>query len=102
MGLRHCSQDAPPIYREDTFPAARAFRLSTARGEVTELSTPRDRGEDWSPAYRRGFLASRQNFFSVDRIGCEDYRIIGENRDGCVAKSFFAGKFGVSLFRSNE
>ena len=38
VGLRHCSQDAPPIYREDTFPAARAFRLSTARGKETELS----------------------------------------------------------------
>jgi hypothetical protein len=40
--------------------------------------------------------------FSVDRTGCEDYRIVGENRDGCFAKCFFAGKFGVSLFRSNE
>jgi hypothetical protein len=102
MGLRPCSQDAPPIYREDTFPASRAFRLSPAREEVTELSAPRDRGEDRSPAYRRGFLRFAPKLFSVDRIRCEDYRIISENRDGCLAKSFFDGKFGVSLFRSNE
>jgi hypothetical protein len=69
--LRHCSQDAPPIYREDTFPAARAFRLSTARGEITELSTSRDRGEDWSPPYRRGFLASRQDFFPLTALGAK-------------------------------
>jgi hypothetical protein len=44
------------------------------------------------------FFAPRQNFFAVDCMRREDYRIVGKNRDGRFAKSFFAGKFGVSLF----
>jgi hypothetical protein len=31
--------------------------------------------------------------FSVDRMGCEDYRIIGENRDGCFANPFPPASF---------
>ena len=50
----------------------------------------------------RVLLRFPPKLFSVDRIGREDYRIIGESRDGFFVKSFFAGKFGVSLFRSNE
>jgi len=40
--------------------------------------------------------------FPVDRTGREDYRIVGEHRDGRFAKSFFGGWFGVSLFCSDK
>jgi hypothetical protein len=40
--------------------------------------------------------------FSVDRVGREDYRVLGKGRDGPFAKSFFDGRVSVSLFRSDE
>src|SRR5206468_10088386 len=102
VGLRYCSQDAPHICREDTFPAGKCFSPLHCEGRDNRAvhSARSRRRLVVSPS--QGFLASAPKLFSVDRIGREDYRIIGENRDGCFAKSFFAGKFGVSLFRSNE
>jgi hypothetical protein len=92
IGLRHSSQDAPHICREDTFPVAR-FSPLHCEAEITELSTPQ-------PSRRRSVATSSQGLsrfapilFSVDRVGCEDYRISGENKDGRFAKFFFAGKF---------
>ena len=40
--------------------------------------------------------------FSVDRVGREDYRVLGKGRDGPSAKSSFGGRVSVSLFRSDE
>jgi hypothetical protein len=101
MGLRHCSQDAPHICREDTFPAARFSPLRC--GGKRQLRCPRRKIEaQIGRQLIAGASSLRAKTFSVDRSGCEDYRIIGENKDGCFAKSFFAVKFGVSLFRSNE
>ncbi len=101
MGLHHCSQVPHTSAAKIRFPR-RAFRLSIARGEITELSTPRPSRRRLVATLSQGLPRFAPILFSVDRIRREDYRIIGENRDGCFAKSFFAGKFGVSIFCSNE
>ncbi len=43
---------------------------------ITELTTPRDRREDRSPGYDRILFCFPPEFFAVDRIGREDYRIV--------------------------
>src|SRR5438093_13759263 len=62
VGLRYCSQDAQSTAKI-RFPRASAFRLSTARGEMAELSTPRHPSEDWSPAHRRASSLRAKTFF---------------------------------------
>ena len=84
------------LFRITRFPV---FRWTC---RITELTTPRDRREDRSPDCDRILFCFPPEFFAVDRTGREDYRIVGKNRHGRFAKSFFAGKFGVSLFRSDE
>ena len=74
--------------------------LEVAR--VAERTTSRDRREDRSPAYDRILVRFPPKLFAVDRMRREDYRIVGKNRDGRFAKSFFAGKFCLSLFCSDE
>ena len=90
MGLRHRSQDAPPIYREDTFPAARFSPLHSEGRGNRSLHSAKSRRR-LVAGLLQGFLVSSQPF-SIDRIGCEDYRIIGKNKEGRFAKFFFAGK----------
>jgi hypothetical protein len=101
MGLRHSSQDATHICREDTFPAAR-FSPPHCEGRHNRAVHSATIEAKIGRQVIAGASSLHAKTFSVDRIGCEDYRIIGENRDACFAKSFFAGKFGVSIFRSNE
>ena len=88
----------------------RAVHSATSKRRLVATSSQERKPSCHSARSRRRLVASLSQglprfapkLFFVDPIGYEDYRIIGENRDGCVAKSFFAGKFGVSLFRSNE
>jgi hypothetical protein len=72
-----------------------------ARG-VAKIAAARDGRERRLPADDEILLRLLSKFFAVDRIRREDYGIIGESRDGRFAKSFFAGSFSISLFRSDE
>jgi len=98
--LHHCSQDAPHIFREDTFPAVR-FSPLHCEG-ITGLSTARPSRRRLVVTLSQGLPRLAPILFSVDRIRREDYRIIGENRDGCFANFSFAGKFGVSISYTSE
>jgi hypothetical protein len=98
------------IFSPDRYEVAEPIRIfCVARfpefrwpGRIAEITTARDGGDHRSPGYGKVVLSFPPKFFTVDCIGREDYGIVGENREGCFAKSFFSGKFSVSLFCSDE